>query len=249
MGKPVTAAFISDDVCIPIEKVGCLQVTSLLQEFLNHFPPESIEKAFEQIYEILQVLDTYLIDNPQQHQYCMSPDSEYISLITYATKLQIDLFNFPAIWAVLSILLDTKSNELQYVKNLQQVVNDYHEKHPMEVMRRLEQQTSEILDVMYNSVTNKNFDRVSDDIDRVSGVIDKDFDEIDTDNIQMPYDNDNDTATDKMKYEQKMTNELRGTDINDMVPYERDDNTTTKVKWSIETNDIDNTFLRDYDNV
>ena len=48
MGKPVTTAFISDDVCIPTEKVGCLQVTSQLQEFLNHFPPESIEKAFEQ---------------------------------------------------------------------------------------------------------------------------------------------------------------------------------------------------------
>ena len=78
MGKPVTTAFISDDVRIPTEKVGCLQVTSQLQEFLNHFPPESIEKAFEQIYQILQVLDAYLIDNPQQHQYCMSPDSEYI---------------------------------------------------------------------------------------------------------------------------------------------------------------------------
>ena len=75
-GKPVTTTFISDDVRIPTEKVGCLQVTSQLQEFLNHFPPESIEKAFEQIYQILQVLDTYLIDNPPQHQYCMSPDSE-----------------------------------------------------------------------------------------------------------------------------------------------------------------------------
>ena len=242
MGKPVTTAFISDDVRIPTEKVGCLQVTSLLQEFLKHFPPESIEKAFEQIYEILQVLVTYLIDNLQQHQYRMSSDSEYISLISYATKLEIDLCNFLVIWAVLSILLDTKSNKLQYVKNLQQVVNDYYKKHPTEVMRRLEQQTSEILDVMYDSVTNQNFDRVS-------GVVDNDFDEIDTDNIQMPYDNDNDTGTGKMKYEQKMTNELRDTDINYMVPYERDDNMMTKVKWSIEINDIDNKFLRDYDNM
>ena len=47
MGKPVMTAFISNEVCIPTEKVGCLQVTSQLQEFLNHFPPESIEKAFE----------------------------------------------------------------------------------------------------------------------------------------------------------------------------------------------------------
>ena len=56
IGKPVTTAFVSDDVHIPTEKVGCLQVTSQLQEFLNHFPPESKEKAYEQIYQILQVL-------------------------------------------------------------------------------------------------------------------------------------------------------------------------------------------------
>ena len=155
MGKLVTTPFVSEDIHIPTEKVGCLQVTSQLQEFLNHFPPESIEKAFKQIYQIFQVLDAYSIDNPQQYQYCMSPDSKYISLITYATKLKFDLCNFLAIWAVLSILLDTKSNKLQYVKTLQQVVNDYYEKHPMEVMRRLEQQTSEILDVMYDSVTNQ----------------------------------------------------------------------------------------------
>ena len=165
MGKLVITAFISNEVCIPTEKVGCLQVTSQLKEFLNQFPPGSIEKAFEQIYQILQVLDKYLIDNLQQHQHCMSPDSEYISLISYATKLEIDLCNFPAIWAVLSILLDTMSNKLQYVKNLQQVVNNYYEMHPTEAMRRLEQQTSEILDIMYDSVTNQNFDRVSDDVD------------------------------------------------------------------------------------
>ena len=111
MGKPVTTTFVSDDVRVPTEKVGYLQVTSQLQDFLNHFPPESKEKAFEQIYQILQVLDAYLINNPQQHLYCMSPDSEYTSLIMYTTKLEIDLCNFLAIWAVLSTLLDTQSNE------------------------------------------------------------------------------------------------------------------------------------------
>ena len=127
----------------------------------------------------------------------MSPDSEYISLITYTTKIEIDLCNFLAIWAVLSILLGTKSNELQYVKTLQQVVNDYYEKRPMEVMGRLEQQTAEILNVMYDSVTNQDFDRVSDDVDSISGAVDNDFDKINTDNIQMPYDNNN--ATGQMK--------------------------------------------------
>ena len=138
MGKPLTTAFASANVCIPTEKVGCLQVTNQLREFLNHFPPESREKAFEQIYEILQVLDAYLTDNPQQHIHCMSPDNEYISLIMYIITIEIDLCNFPAIWAVLSIVLDTQSNTLQYVKNLQQVVNNYYNKCPTDVMSRLE---------------------------------------------------------------------------------------------------------------
>ena len=192
MGKLVTTAFISDDVCIPTEKVDCLHVTSQLQEFLNHFPPESKEEAFEQIYQTLQMLDAYLIDNPQQHQYCISPDSEYISLIMYATKLEIDLCNFPAIWAVLSTLLDTQSNELQYVKNLQQVVDDYYDKCPTEVMSRLEHKITDIMNAMYNSVTNGNFDSISDDTDRVSGAVDNDYDKKDNDNDQMPHDNDND---------------------------------------------------------
>ena len=118
------------------------------------------------------MLEAYLIDNPQQYQYCMSPDSEYISLIMYATKLEIDLCNFPAIWAVLSILLDTQSNELQYVKTLQQVVDNYYDRHPTEVMSRLEHQITNIMNAMYDSVINDNFDSVSDDTDRVSGAVD-----------------------------------------------------------------------------
>ena len=86
MDKPVATAFISDQVQIPTEKVGCLQVTSQLQVFLDQYPPKSTEKAFEHIYQIL--LDKYLVDNLKQHQHCMSPDSKYITLIMYATKLE-----------------------------------------------------------------------------------------------------------------------------------------------------------------
>ena len=152
------------------------------------------------------MLDAYLIDNPQQHLYCMSPDSEYISLIMYTTKLEIDLCNFLAIWAVLSILLDTQSNELQYVKTLQQVVDDYYDRHPMEVMSRLEHQITDIMNAMYDSVTNDNSNSISDDTDRVSGVVDNDYDK--NDNDQMPYDNDND----QMPYDND----------NDQMPYEYD---------------------------
>ena len=268
MGKPVTTAFVSDDVHIPTKKVGCLQVTSQLQEFLNHFPPESKEKAFEQIYQILQVLDTYLINNLQQHPYCKSPDSEYISLIMYVTKLEIDLCNFLAIWAVLSILLDTQSNESQYVKNLQQVVDDYYNKCPTEVMSRLEHQITDIMNAMYDSITNDNFDNVSDYMDRVSGVVDNEYDRndndempydndndempYDNDNYQMPYeyDNDNDTTITEVKYDRNMTNdELKDVGTKDVVPYKRDDNMPTKVKWPIDTSDVDNGFMREYDNM
>ena len=277
MGKPLTTAFVSANVHIPTEKVGCLQVTNQLKEFLNHFPPESRENAFEQIYEILQVLDAYLRDNPQQHIYCMSPDSEYVSLFMYATKIEIDLYNFPAIWAVLSILLDTQSNKLQHVKSLQQVMNDYYDKHPKKVMSRLEHQITDIMNAMYDSINNDNFDSISGDTDRVSGVVHNDYDKNDKDRDEMPYDKDNDdvpydsdnenmpddsdndqmpakyandyeTASDKVKYDENMTNdEPKDIGTKDMVLYNRDDSMMTKVKRPIETKDIDDDFMRVYD--
>ena len=61
-------------------------------------------------------------------------------------------------------------------------------------MRLLELQFSAIVDVMYDSVTKQNFDRVS-------GTVDNDFDKINTDSIKMPYDNVNDITTCTTKYE------------------------------------------------
>ena len=46
-----------------------------------------------------------------------------------------------------------------------------------------------------------------------------------------------------------MTDILKDTETKDKVPHDRDDNTMTKVKWSTETNDTDNQFLREYDNI
>ena len=249
MGKPVTTAFISDLVQIPTEQVGYLQVTSQLQEFLDQCPPKSTEKAFEQIYQILQVLDKYLGDNPKQHQHCMSPDSEYITLIMYATTLEIDLCNFPAIWAVLSVLLDTMSSDLQYVQYLQQVFNDYYDTHTQEAMTKLEQQAIKIQDIMYDSMTKHNFDRVSDAVDRVSGAVDSDLDKVNTNGIKPTYDNASDTNTGSTKYDQNTKSEPKVTDTQDNVQYNRHDNTVTQVKWFTETNEIDNRYLRDYHNM
>ena len=306
MGKPLTTAFVSENVHIPTEKVGCLQVTNQLREFLIHFPLESKEKAFEQICEILQVLNAYLIDNPQQHIHCMSPDNEYVSLIMYAITIKIDLCNFPAIWAVLSILLDTQSNTLQHVKSFQQVVNNYYDKRPTDVMSKLEQQASIIMEAMYDSINNEHSGSVSGDIDRVSGVVDSDYDvndydkdenvmhydkdenvmpydkdenampydkddnvipydkekhetphdsdneymPDDNDDDQMPtkYDNDYETVTDKMKHDENMKSyEHIDVGKKDAVTYNRASCIPTKEKRPIETKDIDDDFMREYD--
>ena len=297
MGKPLTTAFVSANVRVPTEKVGCLQVTNQLREFLIHFPPESKEKAFEQIYKILQVLNAYLIDNPQQHVHCMSPDNEYVSLIMYAITIEIDLCNFLAIWAVLSILLDTQSSTLQHVKSFQQVVNNYYDKRSTDVMSGLEQQASIIMKAMYDSINNEHSDSISGDIDTVSGAIDRDYDindydkdenvmpydkdekvmpydkdenimpydkekhemphdsdneymPDDNDDDQMPakYDNDYETVTDEMIHDKNMKS-YEQTDVGkkDVVIYNRANRIPTKEKRPIETKDIDDDFMREYD--
>ena len=132
-------------------------------------------------------------------------------------------------------------------------------------MSRLEHQITDIMNVMHDSVTNDNFDSISDDTDRVSSVVDNDYDRNDNDNDEMPYDNDNDqmpydndndqmpyeydndndTAITEVKYDRNMTNdELKDVGTKDVVPYKRDDNMMTKVKQPIKTSDVDNDFMR-----
>ena len=252
MGKPITTAFVSANVHVPTEQVGCLQVTNCLREFLSHFPPESKEKVFEQIYEILQVLNAYLIDNPQQHIHRMSPDNEYMSLIMYANTIEIDLCNFPAIWAVLSILLDTQSNTLQHVKSFQQVVNNYYDNCPTDMMSKLEQQASIIMKAMYDSINNEHSDSVSGDIDRVSGAVDSEYDvnSSDKDENDMPYDKDeNDMPYDKdendMPYDKDENDMPYDKDENDM-PYDKDEYVMPNKKEKYEMpHNSDNEYISD----
>ena len=50
-----------------------------------------------------------------------------------------------------------------------------------------------------------------------------------------------------LQYDRNITNELKDVGIKDKVPYKRGDN--TKVKWSTETSDVSNDFMREYDNI
>ena len=56
------------------------------------------------------------------------------------------------------------------------MVTNYYDKHPTDVMSRLEQQASIIIKAMYDSINNDHFDSISSDIDRVSGAVDNDYD-------------------------------------------------------------------------
>ena len=245
----------------------------------------------------------------------MLPDNEYVSLIMYANTIKIDLCNFPAIWAVLSIPLDTQSNTLQHVKSFQQVANNYYDKRPTDVMSELEQHASIIMKAMYDSINNEHSDSVSGDIDRVSGAVDSDYDINDSDKDEnvmpydkdenvmpydkdenvmpydkdenvMPYDkdenvmpynkekhemphdsdneymsdendddqmptkyeNDYETVTDEMKYDENMKSyEQIDVGKKDVVTYNRVQRILTKEKRPIETKDIDDDFMRKYD--
>ena len=76
--------------------------------------------------------------------------------------------------------------------SIQQVVNNYYDKHPTDMMSELEQQASIIMKAMYDSVNNEHSDSISGDIDRLSRAVDSDYDvnDYDKDENVMPYDRD-----------------------------------------------------------
>ena len=150
------------------------------------------------------------------------------------------------------------------------MVNNYYDKHPTDVMSRLEQQASIIMKAMYDSIKNDHFDSISGGIDRVSGVVDNDYDANDydkeehekphdSDNEYMPddndddtmptkYDNDYETVTDEMKHDENATSyEQIDVGKKEVVIYNRVKHILTIEKRPIETKDIDEDFMREYD--
>ena len=100
---------------------------------------------------------------------------------------------------------------------------------------------------MYDSMTKHHFDSISDAVDRVSDAVDRDLDKANTNNIKPTYDNDTNTCS--TKYKQNMKGAHKDTDTENNVQNDRYDDTVTQSKWSTETNEIDNQFLRDYNNM
>ena len=74
---------------MPTEKVGCILVTSHLNQFLEDYPPSSDKQAFLDIYHMLSLLDKHLYENPKQHTHCMSSETnEYVTLLKYAIYIR-----------------------------------------------------------------------------------------------------------------------------------------------------------------
>ena len=138
---------------MPTEKVGCILITSHLEQFLEDYPPSSDKQAFLDVYHMLSLLHKYLYDNLRQHTHCMSSDNEYVILLKYAICLNIDLSAFPTLWAVLSILLDTQDGKCEYVKLLQEEYNAYYADKSRKHMLNLERKSVEIQNRMHDSVT------------------------------------------------------------------------------------------------
>ena len=116
-------------------------------------------------------------------------------------------------------------------------------------MTKLEQQAFKIQDIMYDSMTKHNFDSVSDAVDRVSDAVDSNLHKVNTNSIKLTYDNNSDTNTSSTKYDHNKKGTPKDTDTKDNVQNNRYDNSVTQIKWSTETNEIDNRYLRDYDNM
>ena len=148
-----TSPTSTDEVIMPTKKVGCTLVTSHLKQFVEDYPSSSEKQVFLDIYHMLLLLDKYLYDHPKQHTHCMSSDNEYVTLLQYAIHLHIDLTMFPTLWAVLSILLETQDGKHEYVKWLQEEYNTYYEDKSRRYMLKLERQSVELQNHMYDSVT------------------------------------------------------------------------------------------------
>ena len=146
-----------DKISMPTEKVGCTLVTSHLKQFFKKYSRSSDKQAFLDIYNMLSLLGKHLYDNLKHHTHCMPMDNEYVTLLRYAIHLNIDLTMFPTLWAVLSILLKTQDAKCKYVKCLQEEYDTYYADKLKDYMLKLERQSVELQNRMYDSVTH-NFD-------------------------------------------------------------------------------------------
>ena len=128
----------TDTVPTSIEEVSCPFITAQLHKSLEQLSSFSDKQAVLELYHMLSVLDQYLYDNPSQHTYCMSPNNEFVVLVKHTLQIYTDITEFPKIWAILSILLDTQDSTLQYVQYFQHAYNEYYKAKSHKQVRKIE---------------------------------------------------------------------------------------------------------------
>ena len=81
----------------------------------------------------------YLNQHPAQHIDWMTSDSEFVAFVNHAIQMALDLTNYPNIWAVLSILLETQDVNMSYVWVMHDYYNECYNTKTKEYMIQLEQ--------------------------------------------------------------------------------------------------------------
>ena len=64
------------------------------------------------------MLDVYLNQYPYQNKNCLSQDSEFVTFVSHAIDLSVDLTVFPTIWAVLAIIFEMHDTNLLHMEVL-----------------------------------------------------------------------------------------------------------------------------------
>ena len=150
-GNPVTQPFLSRSIRIPTTEVGYLSFTQMPQGYLQEYPPPSQADAYSQIQAMVLRLDMYLNRYPAQYINCMTSDSEFLAFVNHAIQMALDLTAYPNIWAVLSILLETRDINMPYVQVMHDYYSECYNTKTKEYMIQLEQAAEKS---KYNMYTN-----------------------------------------------------------------------------------------------
>ena len=123
----------------------------MLQDYLQAYPTPTHADAYSQIQGMAQWLDVYLSKYLAQYINCMTSDSEFVAFINHAIQLALDLTTYPNIWAVLSILLETKDVNASYMQTMYDYYNQCYDTRTQEYMVLLEKAAEQSKNNMYNN--------------------------------------------------------------------------------------------------
>ena len=123
---------------------------------------KDLEKYLQDAKQCQALEVNYFDDNSTHQREEPNPETaeQTVQPLHFNIRFNIDLTTFPTLWAVLSTLLKTQDVTHEHVKCLQEEYDTYYADKPKDYILKLERQSVELQNRMYDSVTH-NFDRVS----------------------------------------------------------------------------------------